>query len=217
MCCGLTRRVSFEMGIGYLNSGNAPRVEGGRRQQGLAGQGHAPSSRALVSSRGPGWLLCSPPPQSPRAPSLLPHVCAPFPYPPPPFPLRCRAHPGAAPTMPRGGPVALTSIRTSMTALGGVCPAPQPRGGRMCEVRLRLTSPVRGRPWALEALFGPGRLAQSPKPCRIAAEEGEGGRGAEVGGGAAEGGAGGAEGGGGEGQWKRGQEGRFVNRLARVL
>ena len=43
-------------------------------------------------------------------------------------------------------------------------PRPQTTWLPVSEVRLRLTSPTRGKPWAHKALFGPGTQAQSPKP-----------------------------------------------------
>ena len=58
----------------------------------------------------------------------------------------------------------LSHASTSTTALGGVYPALAPHGSRVSAVRLSLTSPMRGTPWAPKALFGSGRQAQSPKP-----------------------------------------------------
>ena len=55
----------------------------------------------------------------------------------------------------------LSLATTSTFALGGVYPALAPHGSRVSAVRLSLTSPMRGTPWAL---FGSGRQAQSPKP-----------------------------------------------------
>ena len=43
-------------------------------------------------------------------------------------------------------------------------PRPQTMWLPVNEVRLRLASPMRGKPWAHKALFGLGRQAQSPKP-----------------------------------------------------
>ena len=69
-------------------------------------------------------------------------------------------------------PPPLPCTCTHTTALGGVCPAPRPRGMGVSDVRLSLTSPVRGTPWAPKALFGSERQAQSPKPLRSMAWEG---------------------------------------------
>ena len=57
----------------------------------------------------------------------------------------------------------LSHASTSTSALGGVYPALAPHGSRVSAVRLSLTSPMRGTPWAPKALFGSGRQAQSPK------------------------------------------------------
>ena len=56
------------------------------------------------------------------------------------------------------------TLSASSSALGGVYPALAPHGSRVSAVRLSLTSPKRGTPWAPKALFGLGRQAQSPKP-----------------------------------------------------
>ena len=76
----------------------------------------------------------------------------------PPSPLP----PLALPLPPTPAPMPHAS--TSTSALGGVYPALAPHGSRVSAVRLSLTSPKRGTPWAPKALFGSGRQAQSPKP-----------------------------------------------------
>ena len=87
---------------------------------------------------------------------------APFGTAPPPYPCNGTCN-GTVPSMCRA-PCPMPHASTSTSALGGVYPALAPHGSRVSAVRLSLTSPMRGNPWAPKALFGPGRQAQSPKP-----------------------------------------------------
>ena len=80
-------------------------------------------------------------------------------------PRRCPAQVVLPPPCPLG--TAPPHASTSTSALGGVYPALAPHGSRVSAVRLSLTSPKRGTPWAPKALFGSGRQAQSPKPRQV--------------------------------------------------